>query len=272
RFSYVRNNPIRYRDPNGHTPCTDDGYCGNNLSTVAQYWDGVIKEVSGNYGITFQGNWKQEDQISALIGAIVVSGALSKHTNLSTQDSFQAVFGKLTFERSTSNPGNGDVWAQYGTGTITFYAGATQWTTLVAHELGHAFNARIANNGGVTPYSTLAQNGIFTNNGEQIAGNMAGYTVPGTGFTCGNRGNQQCFGENMNGVRVAIPANHYWRTKSGLGFDHGYGSTPNEDFADIFANWATNSFTNDGYGYGEARSNFMTTNMSEWVNSAMGGN
>lgn len=76
----------------------------------------------------------------------------------------------------------------------------------------------------------------------------------------------------MNGVRVAIPANHYWRTKSGLGFDHGYGSTPNEDFADIFANWATNSFTNDGYGYGEARSNFMTTNMSEWVNSAMGGN
>ena len=36
----------------------------------------------------------------------------------------------------------------------------------------------------------------------------------------------------------------------------------------MFGNWAMGSFRNDEYG--RARMNFMATNMSEWVHSAMG--
>jgi hypothetical protein len=238
----------------------DDGYCGSPSDTA--YKNKVIKDLQKAYGITFSEKWKQKDKLAALTGAVVVAGALANHTGMASIDSFKAVFGELTFARSTANPG---YWGQYGGGTITFYAGATQWTTLVAHELGHAFNARIMNNGGVTPYTTLAQDGIWTTGGEQFAGMMSGYTVPGTGATCGNRGTRQCFGSDGN----PIPANNYFRTFDGLGFNHSETPTSNEDFADIFANWVTSSFRNDEYG--SARSNFMTTNMAEWVTSAMGG-
>lgn len=259
RYAYVLNNPLKYVDPSRHKPCLDDGYCGNPNDTA--YKNHSIKALQKAYGITFSGKWTQGDKLAALTGAVVVAGALAKYAGLASVDSFQAVFGALTFARSTIDP---RYWGIYASGTITFYAEARQWTTLVAHELGHAFNARIANNGGVTPYTTLAQDGIWTADGEQFAGNMAGYTVGGTGFTCGNAGNQQCIDDEGN----AIPGNHYRRRLWGLRPRHGYGDTSGEDFADTFMNWATNSFSNDKYG--EARYNFMTTNMAEWVHSAMG--
>jgi hypothetical protein len=209
-----------------------------------------------------KGKWSNKDAHSALMGVEVVGKKLAQVIGDSAQASFKAVFGELTFARSTADPG---YWGEYGGGTITFYAGARQWTTLVAHELGHAFNARIANNGGVTPYTTLSQNGIWTEDGEQIAGIMAGFTVPGTGTTCGNRGTRQCFDSDGN----PIPANPYYRSFDGLGFNHSDTLTSNEDFADTFANWATNSFDNNKYG--SARSSFMTTNIAEWVTSARGG-
>jgi hypothetical protein len=240
----------------------DDGYCGSPSDTA--YKNKVIKDLQKAYGITFSEKWKQKDKLAALTGAVVVAGALANHTGMASIDSFKAVFGELTFARSTANPG---YWGQYGGGTITFYAEAKQWTTLVAHELGHAFNARVANNGGTTPYTTLAQNGIWTADGEQFAGNMAGYAAPGTGVTCGNGGTQQC----IDGQGNPIPANPYFRERplAGLSFRHGFGSTAGEDFADIFANWATGGFTADRYGI--ARSSFMTTNIANWVALAMGG-
>ena len=255
RYAYTLNAPTRYTDPSGHEICSIDGWCGE----YNPYTD--IQTLSEHYGITFLGNWSTNDKLAALIGAIAVAGALAQPTGMASIVSFKAVFGELAFIRSNDNPG---YWGQYSNSTITFFAGAKQWTTLVAHELGHAFNARIANNGGSTPYATLAKLGIWTSNGEQIAGYKVGYTVLGTGTTCGN-GSQQCFDPEGN----PIPENHYYRRNLGLGFIHSNDQSSNEDFADTFANWATRSLSNDGYG--KARFNFMTTNMVEWVNSARGG-
>lgn len=247
----MRNNAVRYTDPTGHEVCNADGWCGE----YDPYYD--IQLLSQQYGINFTGKWSTKDKLAVLTGAIVVAGALSAYTGLASIDSFSAVFGSLTFVRSTQNPAH---WAEYGQSTITFFAGAKQWTSLVAHELGHAFNAAISTTGGVTPYNTLYNNGIFDDDGIKISGYVPNYTVSGTGYTC----NGQCFDSDG----TPIPPNRYRRSENGYGFQHNRTPSPNEDFADMFANWATRRFTN--HDHGRAMLNFMTTNLSEWVNNATG--
>jgi RHS repeat-associated protein len=252
RYLYGRANPLKYTDPSGHDPnlCLD-GQCGEYRPQRD------IRILSEKYGITFSEGWSTADKLVALIGAIAVAGALSDYTGLPSIDSFQAVFGNLTFARSEQDPG---CWGFYSSGTITFYAKAQKWTTLVAHELGHAFNARIANNGGETPYNTLYFDGIWAKDGTQVAGFRDGYVVPGTGFTC----NGQCYDDKG----VPIQVNPYYRTYRGTDFHHSKDQTRGEDFADTFANWVTGKLTDDKYG--RARLDFMTTNMSEWVTAASG--
>ena len=41
------------------------------------------------------------------------------------------------------------------------------------------------------------------------------------------------------------------------------GNTPNEDFADMFLNWAFDSFADDPMG--EARYAWMEENMADWI-------
>jgi hypothetical protein len=236
--------------------CTDDGYCGKVNTT--SYWKKVVKEVSESFGIKFSGKWTIKDQVAPLSGAIVVAEALNDYTGIDSGTTFREVFGEMTFIRSADRL---DYWGLYKQNTITFFAGATQWTTLTAHELGHAFNARIANNGGVTPYTTIAKDGIWVGR-EQLAGYSSNYTQPGTGTTCGD-GTQQCYDKDGN----PIPPNNYIRTYD-LKFHHGRGDSPGEDFADTFANWATGMFNQDESG--RARNLFMITNLEDWVSLSMG--
>jgi RHS repeat-associated protein len=252
RYAGLRNNPVRYTDPSGHETCNSDGWCGSYNPNYD------IRILSKKYGITFEGVWSRKDKLAVLTGAIVVAGALAKYTQLEAIDSFKPVFGSLTFARSSEDPG---YWGAFnGDSTITFFAGAAQWTSLVAHELGHVFNHRVAISGGATPYNTIYNDGIWTADGGQVAGYQEGFTEPGTGETC----NGQCYDNKGK----PIPPNHHYRTMDGLDFNHSDTLTNREDFADTFANWATGSFDNSDAGL--ARLNFMTTNLSEWVTSAMG--
>jgi hypothetical protein len=65
-----------------------------------------------------------------------------------------------------------------------------------------------------------------------------------------------------------IPANHYFRIRDGLNVRHSRDHTANEDFADMFASWATGNI--DSTDAGNARMAWMTTNMSEWIRAASG--
>jgi RHS repeat-associated protein len=235
RYAFVNNNPIRYTDPSGHVTCTDDGYCAGVNDD--DYWTGVAQA----YNVTFAGSWAVKDKRAAILGVAVVASALGSVVHQGAAQTFSAVFRALTFTRSAVNMGS--TWGQYGAKNITFYAGARLWTTLVAHELGHAFNAAIADRGGTTPYGTLSTEGIWVGD-EEIAGDDASYTQDGTGID-------------------GIPANHYRRTFEGLGFHHSVAQSANEDFADTFANWTTGSFSSDSAG--RARMRFMTVHMTEWV-------
>ena len=260
RYLYALGNPLKYTDPSGHEVCDEEGNCLDggkyrkvNGQTQVDWWAKI-------YGIKFSKNWTNQNKISVLSTVIRVGYKFADTLNngMTAWGAFRGVYGTLTFALSSETQ---EYWAQYGGGTITYYAGAQQWATLTAHELGHAFNARIANNSGTTPYNTLFNQGIWLDDGRQLAGYMRGHTVSGTGFTCNG---QKCVDSEGN----PIPANHYWRQNDGFGFSHSKDLTANEDFADMFGNWAVGSFPNDDAGV--ARLNFMTTNMSEWIHSAMG--
>ncbi len=254
RYLFVLGNPLKYTDPSGHEICMDDGNCEKKITAQV---------VLRRYGVILSGEWSNSDQVSVLRAVTNVGLRLGNLIGVNPFTAFQKVFGTLTFARSTETKDG--YWAAYGNidgnRTITYYANAQPLTTLTGHELGHAFNARIENNGETTPYDTLFDDGIWLDDGDQLAGYRRNYTVPGTGYTCNG---QQC----VDSRGTAIPANHYWRRPEGFGFSHSDVRTANEDFADMFGNWAMGSFPNDEYG--RARMNFMTTNMSEWVHSAMG--
>jgi hypothetical protein len=49
--------------------------------------------------------------------------------------------------------------------------------------------------------------------------------------------------------------------------DEDGGQSPIEEFADMFMNWVYDSFAHDIAG--QARFDFMTTNMVDWISSAI---
>jgi hypothetical protein len=116
----------------------------------------------------------------------------------------------------------------------------------LAHELGHIFNANLGNAGQITPYSDLGHTTILDDIGGHVTGikqngwqrTMRGYTAPG------------------------VPAVYHGQEDWPDSWN-----TPSENFADMFLNWACNSFnySSDVLGAGHNRYNWMATNMSTWI-------
>jgi len=250
RYAYTANNPVRYVDPTGHITCTDDGYCGSLNS--ASYWNRVIKDLSFSYGITFSGKWKQEDKLAALTGAVVVAGALSKRSGLSSEDTFSAVFGELTL---SATEGSGNKWecqrsaSPSGVSCTSGKLGLEP--RLMAHEFAHVFNAMYANGGHEnSPYDVLGDTTITDSAGNWITG-MTYDPIEGVNeWTRGYDGYQQ-----VNGL-YDDPSLYHGPVDWGTG----NANSVSEEFADMFLNWAYNSF--DSSPAGSARYSWMSGEVS----------
>jgi RHS repeat-associated protein len=244
RYAYVQNNPIKYTDPSGHVICNEAGWCGEYR---ANHDVSVLVKM---YGITFDGGWSLEDKVSVLLGVMKVATSLSRITNNNASSTFKNIFGPFTFHRSTANL---KYWGELNDdhNSITFHKNAKDWVSLVAHELGHAFQYALADKGIANPYNELYIEGIFADD-VQIAGYNEGYVQPGTG---------EPFVDDKG---KPIPPNHYIRTHDGMGKRLSGVNTQNEDFADMFMNWSDGTFTNNAAG--QARNDWMTTNITEWIN------
>jgi RHS repeat-associated protein len=147
RYAFGRYNPIIYTDPSGHCSkniLMDDGWCPPQMSE----WQ-ILSIVS----IKWEGEWSNQDKAAASKGALNVAKVLGEVAGGNIYQTFKKVFGPITFSRQKTDPG---YWGIYNDSRVTFFSGAQQWDTLVPHELGHAFNARIANNSTITtPYNLL---------------------------------------------------------------------------------------------------------------------
>ncbi|MBC6962635.1 MAG: hypothetical protein DWB48_07870, partial [Nitrosomonas sp.] len=172
RFSYVRNNPLRYIDPSGHDPMCGFSYsdpeCVSPDPWVPPSTPANTNEDGSDYGLDFQGNGDDGD-IDAFVTAVVQEANAMYEVYCQELDSaceysspadlYVATHGTtvITFsntaqdfycERNTNAGQEGVICYANSRGYIDPY--------LAAHEMGHVFNALIVNNGQSAPHTDLA--------------------------------------------------------------------------------------------------------------------
>ncbi len=165
RYSYVLNNPIRYRDPSGHKPCDADGKGGCIVSSEP-FTKGQVVSRLRRYGVRVSGNWSYENAYAAFAGVDLVGTKLAQSVGGSAEDAFKKAVTSVNFEWNDAICGKQTdrCYADANSfPTIKFYS--KYWAGLqddngnnlvdpiplatpaltpkvVIHELGHGFDSR----------------------------------------------------------------------------------------------------------------------------------
>lgn len=246
RYSYVLNNALRYSDPTGHV-CYDHtagpellGTCvnedGSTYSLLTPLPDLILFDGGG---------WTAAEMSVVNDGARQIALMLYKASGgqfSSPHQAFMAVYGgSVTFYKTGTECAEGCYGRWSGNNTINVYddiykngisriPGENTGAKWAVHELGHGFEAKVN--------TILGTNHIRNNLPTNIA-NRDGFAGPFPGW-------QQS--------KCTIDCN-------------------GEIFADMFIGWAygqweTNPFTGALTNDATLKADFMTTNMSVWIDSA----
>ena len=245
RFSYVRNNPLKYTDPTGHREMCDDAPCPTTANARPN-----------SYGIRFTADagvaWVEHDLNEVLNAAGTIARSLTavlRHENWIANhlegvpllryvptEVFRQVFGIVTFNRNAGNCGNCWAWAANPWGTVQVYvqnvAHGNYTAQNAAHELGHTFDWR-------------------------------------TGFQA--RADLRQKWNDDPAFPRRDPANVDLRGYAGtrFGWQQSHSAEASEEYADMFLGWAYNRWETDVNGAftpdGAARSNWTSSNMAQWI-------
>jgi RHS repeat-associated protein len=258
RYAYVNNNPVRYNDPSGHM-CSDPDAptmnCENNSSSgygnnPLNWWEATvslenIEQIAGQLGIEFSGDWTDTDKQVILHDVLLLAARLREaagYNAMSLPDVFKIAHGEKYKISLTAMDG----YCAAGTGSFSCNSGNLRGRMgqhnkqgLTIHEMGHSFDHYVTWGGG---RSSLANAEIRDNYGNLVAGQ-------------GIRTN--------DGYRsMTFPDQQHPRdAQDGLG-NNGF-----EDYADMYMNWAQNSFATDEAGAGTARYQWMNQHVISRVHS-----
>jgi hypothetical protein len=140
RYSYVRNNPLRYTDPSGHKVCWEGSTPGHCLDATGS----IKKEIKDTYGVTLSDGgathphfkdshgraWDLKNALLALLGLSRMNGGLPGN--------LKGIIGSATFTLN-SHPEGGYMGWTVGR-TVDFYNNTTIPLQNLYHEFGHVLN------------------------------------------------------------------------------------------------------------------------------------
>jgi RHS repeat-associated protein len=216
RFSYVTNNPLKYIDPSGHRPCED--YQGSCLSEkqVTKIWNAKVQKPKKDFGLKFEGKGAPNDQ-EAFEEAVSQEASKMYHVYCrqqvtrfdggcgfeSPEDLYVATHGTtvITWSNTSVTGYYCERNANVGAEGVSCYANSRGNITpvIAAHEMGHVFNALIANNGQITPYTDMgnehASNLDFPAPNADIAQGHLQNDVPPHGEEYANMHSMWIFGD-----------------------------------------------------------------------------
>jgi hypothetical protein len=181
RFSYVRNNPIKYNDPSGHCEGAEDGpdakcwlYYKYAIGRLGFIPDGLAGWDESNLdnllwwldrGVSFVNGDKK--WTSSEIN--VVRNALNMLNDLFGTAKTQRMLGLdrrqgLTFKRQTSDGGKRSAAGYNGVGQnkIDINTDDTVYLNSVLHELGHVVDAQYGRKLGYSSYWSEVKGGIWS--------------------------------------------------------------------------------------------------------------
>jgi RHS repeat-associated protein len=247
RYSYVLNRPIRYNDPSGYTSvCAFDNAdpeCNSPdpwQPTLANY--GVTLNNASNYD--YKQIKEEVERMASILNSLACYVEGDECSILPDHLAFQNIVGKTTINFYSNTKETKDVCFAH-TGTINCYGMSnrlhTEFRGLITHEFGHILNnlsGQGPDDGSVYTETNVevAIEGatIFTASGLYVTGYIdGGYNRTRTGY-----------GHIMHDID--------WLPGGARGY---------EEFSDMWLNYVYDSFSQDEYGYGDARYHWMQTFM-----------
>jgi hypothetical protein len=203
KYTYVKNNPVRYNDPSGH--CADsDIECKNKAQEIESKYPNVDFDFGSESVFAVNQIWTVEELEVVEIGLDMTFEAFDRDFS-----KFQNTFPELSFaRRSWSLVGNAG-WTPWAGTSIYLYDTAFQVTALdtgkvVAHEMGHVLDNREYRQGWFGP------------------GPWHWEFIPATGGQCSGLTTAFC-------INYCAGPNRYIAGSSD--------NQPAEDFADAFLLW-----------------------------------
>lgn len=250
RFGFVRNNPIRYVDPTGHTSVCAGANGDPECYDSPDKWMPSLSQM----GITLVGQWTPQDvgRIQKEAAAIALTllelcgGYCSGRTSYQI---FNQVFGNRTINLSQDGSGAGCEVLNCSQGTGGWLGTDHDAQGLVIHEFGHIFDHRISGQWGYGR-NVLGGTTIHTEIGRYVEG------IPDGGGAWERRN---------DGYR----GDDYPYQQHPLSVDGG--DTAGEDFADMFMNFVldySGIYNDGGFApdqFGRARYAWMSSYMPTWV-------
>jgi RHS repeat-associated protein len=229
RFSYARNNPVRYTDPTGHLVCSDKHVAGGDCSD-----EGV---GLWRFGITLTGNWSNEHKSEAKKAALAVGAKMTGELGGTAWDAFRKVYGKVEiFWGNGEGHSLSDECAAITSGGCTSsahlinfmitWSNRTSAVYNMVHEFGHAFNNLLwFDNSNTGRRDRLPEAYMVETGGlERSAGGYAG------------------------------PYGTWQQSQK---------DTPSENFADMFLGWTYGEWEESSYGI--YRGDFMSRWMPRFI-------